>query len=62
MVEGLPALNLAFDVTPSELVSAIVTEAGGRMTDLEGRPSWSGPTVLATNGILHEEMLSLLGG
>ncbi|MEO8510174.1 MAG: inositol monophosphatase family protein [Chloroflexota bacterium] len=41
---------------------AIVTEAGGRMTDLEGRPSWSGPTVLATNGILHEEMLSLLGG
>jgi methylthioribose-1-phosphate isomerase len=28
VVEGLPALNLAFDVTPSELVSAIVTEAG----------------------------------
>lgn len=39
---------------------AIVTEAGGRMTDLEGRPSWSGPTVLATNGVLHEEMLALL--
>jgi methylthioribose-1-phosphate isomerase len=25
---GLPALNLAFDVTPAELVTAIVTEAG----------------------------------
>lgn len=40
---------------------AIVTEAGGRMTDLDGQPSWSGPTVLATNGILHQEMLTLLG-
>jgi methylthioribose-1-phosphate isomerase len=28
LVEGLPAVNLAFDVTPAELVSAIVTEAG----------------------------------
>ncbi len=26
--EGVPALNLAFDVTPSELVTAIVTERG----------------------------------
>ncbi len=25
---GAPALNLAFDVTPAELVTAIVTEAG----------------------------------
>jgi len=25
---GLPALNFAFDVTPAELVTAIVTEAG----------------------------------
>jgi methylthioribose-1-phosphate isomerase len=28
VVDGLPALNLAFDVTPAELVTAIVTEAG----------------------------------
>jgi methylthioribose-1-phosphate isomerase len=28
LAEGLPALNLAFDVTPAELVTAIVTEAG----------------------------------
>jgi methylthioribose-1-phosphate isomerase len=28
VASGLPALNFAFDVTPAELVSAIVTEAG----------------------------------
>jgi methylthioribose-1-phosphate isomerase len=28
LADGIPALNLAFDVTPAELVTAIVTEAG----------------------------------
>jgi methylthioribose-1-phosphate isomerase len=28
VADGVPALNLAFDVTPAELVTAIVTEAG----------------------------------
>jgi methylthioribose-1-phosphate isomerase len=28
LADGIPALNLAFDVTPAELVSAIVTESG----------------------------------
>ena len=28
MLEGGDAFNLAFDVTPAELVTAIVTEAG----------------------------------
>lgn len=28
LAPGLPALNLAFDVTPAELITAIVTEAG----------------------------------
>ena len=28
IADGVPALNLAFDVTPAELVTAIVTEAG----------------------------------
>jgi methylthioribose-1-phosphate isomerase len=27
-VDGLPALNYAFDVTPYGLISSIVTEAG----------------------------------
>jgi methylthioribose-1-phosphate isomerase len=28
LADGIPVLNLAFDVTPAELVTAIVTEAG----------------------------------
>ncbi len=39
----------------------IVTEAGGRFTGLDGRPGpWSGNAV-ATNGLLHEDVLARLG-
>ena len=39
----------------------IVTEAGGRFTDLAGAPGpWRG-TALATNGLLHDEVLGILG-
>lgn len=39
----------------------IVTEAGGRFTGLDGRNGpWSG-NVVATNGLLHDEVLSYLG-
>jgi histidinol-phosphatase len=42
-------------------LSIIVTEAGGRFTDLEGRPvSLDTTSVLATNGRLHEEILGRL--
>ena len=38
----------------------IVTEAGGRMTDLAGRPGWSGPDALTTNGLLHDHLLEAI--
>jgi len=38
----------------------IVIEAGGRFTDLEGRPGPAGGSAVATNGELHEEVLHLL--
>jgi histidinol-phosphatase len=38
----------------------IVREAGGRFTTFDGSPSVSGPTALATNGLLHEEVLGRL--
>ena len=39
----------------------IVTEAGGRFTGLDGRSGcWSGNAV-ATNGLLHETVLDLIG-
>jgi histidinol-phosphatase len=38
----------------------ILAEAGGRMTDLEGRSSWHGPEALTSNGLLHEELLEAI--
>jgi histidinol-phosphatase len=41
-------------------LDVIVTEAGGRFTDLSGRPGPSGGSALATNGLLHDAALSAL--
>jgi histidinol-phosphatase len=38
----------------------IVTEAGGTFTDLTGRPGPGGGSAVATNGKLHEEVLTRL--
>ncbi|MGN6302238.1 MAG: histidinol-phosphatase [Angustibacter sp.] len=39
----------------------IVTEAGGRFTSLDGEPGPWGGNAVATNGLLHDEVLGLLG-
>ena len=38
----------------------IVTAAGGRMTNLDGVPSWTDPQVLTSNGLVHDQLLALL--
>ena len=38
----------------------IVEEAGGRFTSLEGEPGPFGGNALATNGLLHDEVLEML--
>ena len=38
----------------------IVEEAGGRLTDLEGRSRADGGNALASNGLLHDEALGAL--
>lgn len=38
----------------------VVEEAGGRFTSLEGEPGPFGGNALATNGILHDEVLGML--
>jgi histidinol-phosphatase len=44
-------------------LAAIVEEAGGRFTDLEGGPvTLTTSSVLATNGRLHRPILEALGG
>jgi histidinol-phosphatase len=40
----------------------IVEEAGGTFTDLSGRRTPDGGSAVSTNGILHPEVLGLLGG
>jgi histidinol-phosphatase len=39
----------------------IVEEAGGRFTDLGGIPTADGGDALATNGLLHDEALAIVG-
>lgn len=39
----------------------IVTEAGGRFTDFTGAVTAAGRSGLATNGLLHEDALTILG-
>jgi histidinol-phosphatase len=41
-------------------VQVIVEEAGGRFTDLRGRPTAAGGSALSSNGRLHDEVLRVL--
>jgi histidinol-phosphatase len=52
-----PALALHDMAAPA----VIVEEAGGRFTDLNGKPGPLGAAALATNGILHDEVLAIIG-
>lgn len=40
----------------------ILTEAGGRFTTMEGRPTLHGGSGISTNGVLHDEVLRVLNG
>jgi histidinol-phosphatase len=42
-------------------VQLIVEEAGGRFTDLAGLPRPDGGSAVSTNGLLHDEVLGILG-
>jgi histidinol-phosphatase len=62
VAQGSAEAMLEYGVSPWDMAApyAIVREAGGRMTDLENRPGWSGPQALTTNGLIHDEMLEHL--
>jgi len=42
--------------------AVLVEEAGGRFTDLAGNPGPAGGSALASNGLVHDQALSLLSG
>ena len=58
------ALDVAVEciVNPWDVAAAqvIVTEAGGRFSDLAGEPRYDNGSALSTNGLLHDETLAIL--
>ena len=58
------ALDLAAEaiVNPWDLAAlqVLVQEAGGRFTDLTGRATYDGGSVLSSNGLLHDDALARL--
>ena len=62
LAEGRLEFVAEFDVKEYDIAALvpIVTEAGGRFTDIDGADDISTRSSLATNGLLHDEFLTLL--
>jgi histidinol-phosphatase len=62
LAEGKAEIAVEVDVKPWDLapLKVLVEEAGGRFTDLAGKPSVYSGSALASNGILHDTALALL--
>lgn len=62
VAEGAAEAMVEVDLFPWDAAAPmlLVEEAGGRVTDFEGRRSFEGGTFLATNGRLHETILEHL--
>jgi len=50
-----PVMSL-WDIAP---LGPVITEAGGRFTAIDGTETWTGTSGLATNGLVHEQILRL---
>jgi histidinol-phosphatase len=52
------------DLKPWDLAALkiVIEEAGGRLTDFAGRPTIYGGSAVASNGLVHDEILTLLAG
>ncbi len=62
VAEGAGEAMLEPQVAPWDLAAplVLVEEAGGRFTDLQGRRTITGGSALASNGVLHEALLTEL--
>jgi histidinol-phosphatase len=62
VAQGSAEVMIEVGVKPWDMAApyAIVTEAGGRMTDHAGADSWTAPNILTTNGTVHDELLAIL--
>jgi histidinol-phosphatase len=62
LAEGAAEAMLEVELSPWDAAAptVLVEEAGGRATDLEGRRAIDSGSFLATNGLLHDEILARL--
>lgn len=62
VAEGTGEAMFEPELSPWDLAGplVVVEEAGGRLTDFQGRRSYQGPTALASNGLVHEAILEKL--
>ena len=64
VAEGAGELGIDPEVKPWDVAAlqVIVEEAGGRATTLDGERSVHGGSLVTSNGLLHDEILAILGG
>jgi len=64
VAEGAAEAMVEADLSTWDMAGplVIVEEAGGRMTDFDGRRTIHGRSALASNGLLHDEVLGRLRG
>lgn len=62
VAEGAADAMVEVDVNSWDLAApaVVIEEAGGRLTDLDGRRSIEGGSVFASNGLLHDDVLDRL--
>jgi histidinol-phosphatase len=60
---GMAEVALDRDLRPWDVtaLACILTEAGGRCTGWDGSPALASTDLLSTNGLLHDELIMLLG-
>ena len=56
---GLDPVVAVWDVAALQV---IVEEAGGKFTDLSGKPGLDGGSAVSSNGLVHEEIIALFAG
>jgi histidinol-phosphatase len=59
---GMAEVALDRDLSPWDVtaLACILTEAGGRCTGWDGSPALASTDLLSTNGLLHDELITLL--
>jgi histidinol-phosphatase len=64
LAEGAAEAMVEVDLWPWDAAAptVLIEEAGGRVTDFEGHRAIDSRTFVATNGLLHEEILARLRG